>query len=303
MIDNIIIIGSGSISKKHVLAIKKNKKKFRLVKISSRKFEKFKNNEFEKLILTKPVLIIICSPASKHYYNFKQIEENFNNINVLIEKPVFEKIYKIDKKLNNNYYVGYNLRFHPVISFLKKYLKDKTIFSINITSHSYLPDWRKIDYRQSVSAKKKLGGGTLLELSHEFDFLKWIFTDIEILHVFNKKISDLQIDTDDILNLIGKINKRTLLNINMNIFSKIPKRLIKIDGKNFSLDADLINNKILITEDNKKSVKNFFNFNMQKSYESQLFAILNNKNSNLCSFKEGLEVIKLIKKIKKKNIY
>jgi len=302
MIGNVVIIGSGSISNKHELAIKKNEKKFKLIKISSRQFEKFKKNEFKKLILTKPILIIICSPASKHYYNFIQIEENFNNANVLIEKPVFDKLYKIDKKLKNNYYVGYNLRFHPVILFLKKYLKQKKIFSINLTSHSYLPDWRKIDYRQSVSAKKKLGGGLLLELSHEFDFLKWIFRDIEILHVLNEKISNLQIDTDDILNLIGKINKKTLLNMNMNIFSKIPKRLIKIDGKNFSLDADLINNKILIIEDKKKRVKNFFNFDMQKSYELQLHEILNNKNPNLCSFKEGLEVIKLIKKIKKKKI-
>ena len=74
------------------------------------------------------------------------------------------------KKLKNNYYVGYNLRFHPVILFLKKIFKNKKIFSINITSHSYLPKWRKIDYRKSVSAKKKLGGGILLELSLEFDY-------------------------------------------------------------------------------------------------------------------------------------
>ena len=56
--------------------------------------------------------------------------------------------------LKNRYYVGYNLRFHPVIIFLKNFLKNKKIFSINLISHSYLPNWRKIDYRKSVSAKK-----------------------------------------------------------------------------------------------------------------------------------------------------
>ena len=42
MIKNIIIIGSGLISKKHDLALKKIQKKVKLKKISSRQFEKFK---------------------------------------------------------------------------------------------------------------------------------------------------------------------------------------------------------------------------------------------------------------------
>ena len=299
MIKNIIIIGSGLISKKHNLALKKIQKKVKLKKISSRQFEKFKKEDFKKLNILKPRLIIICSPATKHYINFKQIEKNFENINVLIEKPVFEKFYKIKKKLKNNYYVGYNLRFHPVILFLKKFLKNKKIFSINITSHSYLPKWRKIDYRKSVSAKKKLGGGILLELSHEFDYLKWIFKEIKILHSFNKRVSRLQIETDDILNLTGQVNKKTLFNLNMNFFSTIITRLIKIDGNNFSLNADLMKNEILIVKGGRKINKKFLNFSMQKTYEYQLSEVLSNKISNICSLNEGLEVIKLIEKIKR----
>ena len=212
---------------------------------------------------------------------------------------MFEKFYKINKKLKNNYYVGYNLRFHPVILFLKKFLKNKKIFSINITSHSYLPKWRKIDYRKSVSAKKKLGGGILLELSHEFDYLKWIFKEIKILHSFNKRVSRLQIETDDILNLTGQVNKKTLFNLNMNFFSTIITRLIKIDGNNFSLNADLIKNEILIVKGGRKINKKFLNFSMQKTYEYQLTEVLSNKISNICSLNEGLEVIKLIEKIKR----
>ena len=300
MTKNIIIIGSGLISKKHDLALKKIQKKVELKKISSRQFEKFKKEDFKKINILKPNLIIICSPATKHYNNFKQIEKNFEKINVLIEKPVFEKFYKIKKKLKNNYYVGYNLRFHPVILLLKKFLKNKKIFSINITSHSYLPKWRKIDYRKSVSAKKKLGGGILLELSHEFDYLKWIFKDIKILHSFNKRVSRLQIETDDILNLTGQVNKKTLFNLNMNFFSTITTRLIKIDGNNFSLNADLIKNEILIVKGGRKINKKFLNFSMQKTYEYQLTEVLGNKISNICSLNEGLEVIKLIEKIKRK---
>ena len=45
---------------------------------------------------------------------------------------------------------------------------------------SYLPKWRKnIVYSNSNSAKKKYGGGVLLELSHELDYLQWIFSSVK----------------------------------------------------------------------------------------------------------------------------
>ena len=45
--------------------------------------------------------------------------------------------------------------------------------------------------------------------------------------------------------------------------------------------------------------KKFLNFSMQKTYEYQLSEVLSNKISNICSLNEGLEVIKLIEKIKR----
>ena len=295
----IIIIGTGSISKKHISVIKKLKYKIELYNISSRKFDKLSKSDLKKLTFFKPELIIICSPSSKHFNQLKKIEENFKNINVLIEKPIFEKYYNIKDKLRNKYFVGYNLRFHPVIIFLKKFLLNKKLFSINVVSHSYLPEWRKISYRKSVSAKKELGGGVLLELSHELDYLKWIFKDIKILYSFNKKISNLLINVDDILSIIGIVKKNILLNLNINFFSKIPSRTIKIDGKGFSLNADLIKNKIMIISDKNKKIKKFLNFNLKDTYKLQFIEIINNKILNVCTFNQSLELMKLIKTIKK----
>jgi len=299
LIKKILIIGTGSISKKHYSVIKNLGSKIKIRKISSREFEKFRKLELNNLKLFNPELIIICSPATKHHNHFEKIEKNFQNIKVLIEKPIFEKYYKLNKQLKNIYYVGYNLRFHPVIIFLKKFLNKKKIFSVNITSHSYLPDWRKIDYRKSVSAKKVLGGGVLLELSHELDFIKWIFDEIKILFSFNKRISKLDINTDDILSIIAKLRRNIFLNLNINFFSKIANRTIKIDGDGFSLNADLINNKIKIIEKNKKQIKNFSNFNIIDTYKLQFLEIIKKKPSKICTLKQSLNLMKLIETIKK----
>ena len=230
------------------------------------------------------------------------IEDNFKKKIVLIEKPLFNKFHKIKKSLKNKYFVGYNLRFHPVIKFLKKFLIKKKIFSVNVISHSYLPMWRKKNYTKSVSASKKLGGGVLLELSHELDYLKWIFKEIQILQVFNKKVSKLKINTDDILNISEKIIKNFFFNLNINFFSKIKDRNIKIDGNNFSLDADLVKNRIKLISAKKQQIKKFKNFKIRYTYQDQHLEIIKNRLVNICSLNESLQLMKLIEKIKKKNI-
>ena len=40
---------------------------------------------------------------------------------------------------------------------------------------------KNIDYKKSNSAKKKFGGGLLLELSHEIDYIKWLFGNISLI--------------------------------------------------------------------------------------------------------------------------
>ena len=64
---------------------------------------------------------------------------------------------------------------------MKKKVK---VFNINIISNSYLPKWRKRDYRTSYSSSKSQGGGVLLDLSHELDYLTWIFPNIKNLPIF-----------------------------------------------------------------------------------------------------------------------
>ena len=293
----IILIGLGSISKKHIFVLKKIRPNIKILKLSSRKFDFYNFKEINKLKIFNPDMIILCSPASKHFSQLKKIEKIFTNKKVLIEKPVFEKNYQTPKRLKNKYFIGYNLRFHPILLFIKNYIKKKKLFLIDVTSQSYLPLWRKTNYTKSVSAQKILGGGVLLELSHELDYLKWIFKNLKVSFKINKKISNLKIDTDDILNLTGKINN-SILQLNLNFFSKIPNRSIKIDGLGFSLKGDLIKNKIEIISNTKTITKKFTNFRMIDTYKLQMREIISGKIVNTCTLKESLALMRIIQKIK-----
>ena len=81
--------------------------------------------------------------------------------------------------------------------------------SIKAICQSHLPSWRKnINYQESNSARKKYGGGALLELSHEIDYIQWILSgNLNLNFASLRRISNLKIDTEDDVSIFGKIRK------------------------------------------------------------------------------------------------
>jgi CMP-N,N'-diacetyllegionaminic acid synthase len=298
----ILISGYGSIGRRHASILSRLFDKKNITILTNQKLSNFRTIRSTKEIRkVNPHYIVVCNPTSDHANKIKYIEKNFENKVVLVEKPLFFKLNKFNVK-KNKFYVGYNLRFNPIINFLKKKLKSKKIWNVNLFCGSYLPDWRNnIDYRKSSSAKKKLGGGVLLDLSHELDYLQWLFGNIEIQYCKSKKLSNLDIETDDFLNLVGKTKKALSFQLTLNYFTRKPTRQIYIDGKNISMQADLIKKQVIYYEGNKKRIYNFVNSNRNSEYKAQHLAILSNKfKDKLCTFEEGKQIMYLINKIKSK---
>ena len=145
-----LIIGSGNIGKIHSNSIKRLNKKIEINFIKSRDFKDKKDFYEKKLKLINPDYLILCSPASLHYKHIKLIEKYYTKKRVLIEKPLFSKDEKIKSNYRNQYFVAYNLRFHPILNYIKNYLRGKKIFSVKINCSTHLPQWRKINYKNSV---------------------------------------------------------------------------------------------------------------------------------------------------------
>ncbi len=296
---SVLIIGFGSIGEKHAMILKKFFNFYNIFILTKRKTKKYftirKLNDIKKFDFD---YIIISSNTSKHFTHIKYIEKNFNNKKILVEKPLFNKFQKIKIK-KNKVFVGYNLRFHPLIQYLKTNLERSKIFNIKVICNSYLPDWRKnINFKKSSSANKSKGGGVILDLSHEIDYIRWIFGEISLNFVKKDRISNITKDTEDTLYLNGKVKKANL-SLDLNYFSRIPKRLIFVDGKNFSIILDLIANTIKFRSPYKSLTKKIKNLDKNFTYIEQHRAILNNNGKNICGFRFANETMKLIDKIKK----
>ena len=292
----ILVIGYGSIGKKHCEILKNFSDNIYVY--TKQKIKNFnKVNSLKKIKNINPDYFIIASKTNTHFDFIKFIEKNFKNKKVLIEKPIMER-YRPLKLKKNEFFVGYNLRFHPVLIFLKKFLKNKKVNFVNISSSSFLPNWRKnINYTKSNSASKNYGG-VLLELSHERDYVSWIFGKFNHLYSFNKKISNLKILADDILIFVGKNVKKSIINISMNFFSRINKREVVVEGNNFTCKGDILSNEVSIISNKKNKTYKFPKFNIRETYFKQHLALLKNQNDILCNVNEALATMKIIKKIR-----
>ena len=138
---NVAVVGAGSIGSRHERILKQLGHQVAVVSASSR------NAEFKSLsdALEQHSFdyVVIASQTSRHFQDFSTLLRNKFNGRVLIEKPVFEKPHRLKSNLFSFAAVGYNLRFHPAIIWLKDTLpKLGKLSSANFYVGQYLPTWR-----------------------------------------------------------------------------------------------------------------------------------------------------------------
>ena len=238
---------------------------------------------------------IIATETSKHFEQLDYICRHTTDKYILVEKPLFDKEHTLEG-CDNNVFVAYNLRFHPLLQKLKAILADEDVYYANILAGQYLPTWRpNQDYRESYSAKLSLGGGVLRDLSHELDYINWLFGDITVVSSINTKISDLEIESDDIFTALAKTDKGAIINVTMDYISKTPLRRITIHTKTKTIEADMVTNTINLFDKNgiKSSIKPD-KVHRDYTYTNMHKAIINNNFENTCSFEEGLRIVDII---------
>lgn len=245
---------------------------------------------------------VIASETFKHFDQLEYLEKNTKNKIILCEKPLFDRQNKIVIK-NNDIYVGYVLRFHPLLQKISTILKEEDIFLfVQIKCGSYLPSWRPgTDYRKSYSASKDQGGGVLLDLSHEIDYMQWLFGRVDTIASLQLKVSDLEIDSDDLVSATGKTDKGIVFGFSLDYISKIPMRELIIHTNEKTIRADLINNVLNIgTKEGAIETIKIEGYDRNDLFRKMHLSALGDKE-NLCTLEEGLCVMKTISMIQEQN--
>jgi len=143
--------------------------------------------------------VLVCNPTSLHLKTALKFTRL--GLPVFIEKPLSHNLDGLDQ-LKGNILVGYCLRFDRSLREFKEKISQEKIQSVKIVCQSWLPDWHpQTDYRQSYSAKKELGGGVLLDLSHEIDYALWFFGPVKKVSAKLQMAPELNIETEAMADL------------------------------------------------------------------------------------------------------
>ena len=286
----------------HIAACRTQKGKKEIPKVLERKIKYFYDEE--EAFAWKPNLMIVSNPTSLHLeYLLKAIDYN---IDAFIEKPVvssYKEIKKVADKIKgrkNEIYVGFNLRFHPLVREVSKIIRSNRygrVLKADLYVGEYLPSWHPYeDYRVSYAAKKELGGGVLRTLSHEIDLGQYWFGEYHKVFSRISKISSLDIDVDDNTDIIAEMKNGTLLRINMDYLNPVLDRKGRIFFERGLLDYNFTNMAVTFTdyENKEELLLKIDNYDSNTEYRCQMEEFVNKCNGEICTLEEGINVIRII---------
>ncbi|WP_324254035.1 Gfo/Idh/MocA family oxidoreductase [Paenibacillus sp. 1001270B_150601_E10] len=182
----------------------------------------------------------ITNPTAIHFETLNLMNEKSKFF--FIEKPVFDHPnYRVNTSIDpSKVYVAAPLRYKPIMSYLKTYLEDKRIYSARIMCSSYLPTWRKGDYRKSYSASRELGGGVELDCIHELDYVTWLFGFPKQKKHLLLKTSDLSIESNDLALYLLEYEDK-VIEVHLDYFGVFSQRKIEIITNDDLVVCDLLN--------------------------------------------------------------
>lgn len=227
-------------------------------------------------------IMFITNPTRLHYETLQKVQNHAKHF--FIEKPVFETgkedIGGLKLKKDSVYYVACPLRYTNVIQYLKENIDFSKVYSMRCISSSYLPDWRPgIDYRNTYSAKKELGGGVSIDLIHEWDYICYLVGPPERVHSFVGRKSALEIDSDDLAVYIAEYSDK-FVELHLDYLGRKPIRKIELFTKDDSVEADLIEQKIIFRKENQIIDLNEDRDSYQKKELLHFFDIVNGECEN-----------------------
>lgn len=264
-------------------------------------------------IREEPDVAFITNPSVFHLTVASELAKK--GIHLFIEKPLshdthdvyeFSKICKENKTI---VMVGYNFRFRKSLQALKDALQSDRIgkiLSYRGEVGQYLPDWRpNTDYRHTVSARKELGGGALLELSHEIDYSRWLMGEVDSVCAMTGKYSDMDIDVEDTAEIILQFKSGAIGNIHLDMVNRIKTRRCTVIGSKGTLIWDALDNSLKIISDQFPQGSYLVPPNTVERNQMQLdeithfFTCIRERKTPLVSIDDGIAALEIIDAVRK----
>jgi len=192
-------------------------------------------------------------------------------------------------------YVGYQLRFHPVVRALRELIAGEDCIAADFYVGQHLDSWRgDRDSQQTYSSRAALGGGVLRDLSHELDLAAWLFGNCNRVTALGGRLSELTIDSDDAWGILGQFEGCPLVTLQLNYLDRIGQRTMTVITRSQTIHADLVTG-TLVRNGEITDLK----ADRDEPIEAMHRAIIDDRGQDVCSGEAGLQVVQMIDAIER----
>lgn len=247
----VLVVGLGSIGTRHARLLRSHFPDVSVVALRSGTRSRGNSlgvpevHSWEEVEAGSFTAAVIANPTSMHIDTAMRCAQR--GLHIFLEKPIDCRLGGLDDLLDVveqralTTYVAYPLRHHAVVRTLKSRLRDRAVLSACLVSASYLPDWRPgRDHLKGHSAQTAMGGGVLLEMSHELDLAHHLFGEVLAVEGALRRVGDVTVDAEDCADVLLTHAWGTT-NVHLDMISRHPRRTIEVETADGFLMGDIRN--------------------------------------------------------------
>jgi predicted dehydrogenase len=281
-----VVVGLGSIGQRHARVLKDLG---HTVAAVSRRGAGDYASIAEALRHARPEYAVVATETAAHAEALRELAEAGFRGTVLVEKPIFPRTNTVPDNRFAGIFVGYNLRFHPVMMALAERLRGRQAITVSAYVGQDIRDWRPgRDHRSTASATEAAGGGVLRDLSHELDYLLWLFGPWARVAALGGSSGARDLEVDDHISLLLEMQRSQTVQVHMDYLDRPGLRKIRINLADETIEADVAGGRLIVNG----AVTEYPN-ERDQSYRAMHIAAMKGL-APICSLSEGLAVVDLI---------
>ncbi|MBT3494313.1 MAG: Gfo/Idh/MocA family oxidoreductase [Rhodospirillaceae bacterium] len=250
--------------------------------------------------------VAVCSPTRFHVEQCLPALEA--GLPVLLEKPVAKTLAEAQvlaqaiERTGTPLLLGYTWRWWPPLAKVRALLAEDTIGTVryvDFTMSAHLADWHPGEpLEEFFMSSAELGGGALLDESHWVDLMLWFFGMPESLSARVEKISDLDITSDDNVDMMINFASGLRANLHLDLYGRPHRKSIRFIGEGGTILWSEAPNQIAVCveagenwrEERFECERNDMFMGVAREY----LAVLGGAPVDTCAIADGLGVMALL---------
>ena len=248
---------------------------------------------------------VVASPTAFHVEQTLQAVDA--GIPTLLEKPMAmdlhsaQRLHEVAATKQVPVLLGYTWRWWPALRRVRSLLQEGSIgrvLHVRCTMSAHLEDWHPWEpYQEFFMSSRALGGGALLDESHWIDLVIWLFGRPARVFATIDRLSDLDIDTDDNVDLLLDYEGGTRTVLHLDIHGRPHERSLTISGQTGTIAWSDTPNAVRVGRGAAHWVSENFDDERNDMFvgvAEDFLSMLRDGVPPPCTLTDGLEVMRII---------